>query len=188
MLQGEKIDPKEIDAMLRNLRELSDDRVYKNADELARLQAQVTDSAKRLDTTCGAGRRHRRAAPALGLRRSREVPQERRAILPVAVEGSRRGQGTGDREAASEEAVADRDGHESCAVITAGLVALTLAAGVSAQDYFQFQRRFRQAPKFATDDSFDGSFTFCRLFIPASAAGMAARGGGPTIRTPTPTS
>ncbi len=49
-------------------------------------------------------------------------------------------------------------------VITAGLVALTLAAGVSAQDYFQFQRRFRQAPKFATDDSFDGSFNFCRLF------------------------
>jgi Domain of unknown function (DUF4159) len=49
-------------------------------------------------------------------------------------------------------------------VITAGLVALTLAAGVPAQDYFQFQRRFRQAPKFATDDSFDGTFTFCRLF------------------------
>ena len=41
-------------------------------------------------------------------------------------------------------------------VITAGLVALTLAAGVSAQDYFQFQRRFQRAPKFATADSFDG--------------------------------
>jgi hypothetical protein len=49
-------------------------------------------------------------------------------------------------------------------LITAGLVALTLAAGVSAQDYFQFQRRFRQAPKFATADNFDGSFNFCRLF------------------------
>jgi hypothetical protein len=46
-------------------------------------------------------------------------------------------------------------------VITAGLVALTLAAGVSAQDYFQFQRRFqRVAPKFATSRSFDGSFNF----------------------------
>jgi hypothetical protein len=49
-------------------------------------------------------------------------------------------------------------------VITAGLVALTLAVGVSAQDYFQFQRRFRQPPTFATSDSFDGSFNFCRLF------------------------
>jgi molecular chaperone DnaK (HSP70) len=49
MLQGEKIDPKEIDAMLRNLRQLADDRVYKDANELARLQAQVTDSAKRLE-------------------------------------------------------------------------------------------------------------------------------------------
>ena len=35
--------------MLRNLRQLTDDRRYKDADELARLQAQVTDSAKRLE-------------------------------------------------------------------------------------------------------------------------------------------
>ena len=49
-------------------------------------------------------------------------------------------------------------------VITAGLVALTLAGGVSAQDYFQFQRRFQRPPKFATDESFDGSFNFCRLY------------------------
>jgi hypothetical protein len=49
MLQGEKIDPKEIDAMLRNLRQLDDDRVYQDVEELARLQQQVTDSAKRLE-------------------------------------------------------------------------------------------------------------------------------------------
>jgi hypothetical protein len=49
MLQGEKIDPKEIDAMLRNLRQLNDERVYKDVEELARLQAQVTDSAKRVE-------------------------------------------------------------------------------------------------------------------------------------------
>jgi hypothetical protein len=49
MLQGEKIDPKEIDALLRNLRQLSDDRLYKDVEELARLQAQVTDSAKRIE-------------------------------------------------------------------------------------------------------------------------------------------
>ncbi len=49
LLQSEKIDPKEIDALLRNLRQLSDDRVYKDVEELARLQAQVTDSAKRCE-------------------------------------------------------------------------------------------------------------------------------------------
>jgi hypothetical protein len=49
LLQGEKIDPKEIDALLRNLRQLTDDRVYKDVEELARLQAQVTDSAKRVE-------------------------------------------------------------------------------------------------------------------------------------------
>ncbi len=49
LLQNEKIDPKEIDALLRNLRQLADDRVYKDVEELARLQAQVTDSAKRIE-------------------------------------------------------------------------------------------------------------------------------------------
>jgi hypothetical protein len=49
-------------------------------------------------------------------------------------------------------------------VIAAGLVAVTLAAGVSAQDYFRFQRGFQRAPKFPTADTFDGTFNFCRLF------------------------
>ena len=49
-------------------------------------------------------------------------------------------------------------------VITAGLVALTLAGSVFAQDYFQFQRRFQRSAKFATAESFDGAFNFCRLF------------------------
>jgi DNA anti-recombination protein RmuC len=49
LLTNEKVDPKEIDALLRNLRQLSDDRVYKDVEELARLQAQVTDSAKRIE-------------------------------------------------------------------------------------------------------------------------------------------
>jgi Domain of unknown function (DUF4159) len=59
-------------------------------------------------------------------------------------------------------------------VITAGLVALTLAGGVSAQDYFQFQRRGQRAPTFATEASFDGSFHFCRLFYTS----VRREGGG----------
>jgi hypothetical protein len=49
LMQSEKIDPREIDAMLRNLRQLNDDRLYKDVEELARLQSQVTDSAKRIE-------------------------------------------------------------------------------------------------------------------------------------------
>jgi hypothetical protein len=49
LLQNEKIDPKEIDAMLRNLRQLADTQAYKDVDEIARLQSQVTDSAKRVE-------------------------------------------------------------------------------------------------------------------------------------------
>ena len=43
------------------------------------------------------------------------------------------------------------------------VLALTLAAAVSAQDYFSFMRGPRRA-RFSTPDSFDGSFNFCRLY------------------------
>ena len=49
LLQSEKVDPKEIDAMLRNLRQLADAQIYKDVEEIARLQSQVTDSAKRVE-------------------------------------------------------------------------------------------------------------------------------------------
>ena len=116
MLQGEKIDPKEIDAMLRNLRQLNDDRVYKDVEELARLQAQVTDSAKRLEYDLRRKVEGTDApAAALGLRRSaREVPQERRAVLPVAVEGAGRCQGAGRRQAAGRRSSSGHPRMDSC--------------------------------------------------------------------------
>jgi hypothetical protein len=43
------------------------------------------------------------------------------------------------------------------------LGALTVAAAVSAQDYFQWSRGPRMV-RFASDASFDGTFNFCRLF------------------------
>jgi len=51
--------------------------------------------------------------------------------------------------------------------LTAALVVLTLAVGVAAaQDYLQWQRGFQRSavPRFPTAGSFDGSFTFCRLY------------------------
>jgi hypothetical protein len=47
--------------------------------------------------------------------------------------------------------------------LLAVVVALTAAAAVSAQDYFQWSRGARVI-RFATPESFDGSFNFCRLF------------------------
>jgi len=49
--------------------------------------------------------------------------------------------------------------------IIGGLVALALAATVSAQDFFPFSRGPRRAARFATADSFDGTFNFCRLYF-----------------------
>jgi hypothetical protein len=51
--------------------------------------------------------------------------------------------------------------------VTACLVVLLLAAtAVAAQDYLQWQRGFQRSavPRFPTANSFDGSFSFCRLF------------------------
>ena len=74
--------------MLRNLRQLDDDRVYQDGGELARLQSQVADALKRFEYDLR--RKVEGKAPtdaALGHRRSAgAVPQARRAVLPVAVE------------------------------------------------------------------------------------------------------
>jgi hypothetical protein len=48
--------------------------------------------------------------------------------------------------------------------VLAAAVVLLLTAAVSAQDYFGWQRGPRRTPRFANAESFDGSFTFCRLY------------------------
>jgi len=49
MLQGQRMDPKDLDAILRNLRQMDDDRVYQDPQELLRLQAQVNEGLKRFE-------------------------------------------------------------------------------------------------------------------------------------------
>src|SRR5262249_24071044 len=48
-LQGQKIDAKELDEILKGLRMLDDDRAYKDAAELQRLQAAVAEGLKRFE-------------------------------------------------------------------------------------------------------------------------------------------
>ena len=49
MLQGQGIDPRVLDEVLRNLRALDDDRVYQDAATLERLQTAVADGMKRFE-------------------------------------------------------------------------------------------------------------------------------------------
>jgi Domain of unknown function (DUF4175) len=48
-LQGQRMDSRDLDEVLRGLRRLDDDRVYQDASELTRLQSQVADSMKRFE-------------------------------------------------------------------------------------------------------------------------------------------
>jgi hypothetical protein len=49
LVQGQKIDPRELDEILKGLRALDDDRVYQNVAELERLQTFVTEGLKRFE-------------------------------------------------------------------------------------------------------------------------------------------
>jgi hypothetical protein len=48
-LTAENVDPKDLDEILRRLRQLDDDRIYRDASELQRLQTFVTDGMKRFE-------------------------------------------------------------------------------------------------------------------------------------------
>ena len=73
------IDPKEIDAILRNLRALDDDRVYQDVAELARLQTEVTEGLKRFEY--GLRRKVGDEADRALVSGSDEVPQEFRKLV-----------------------------------------------------------------------------------------------------------
>jgi hypothetical protein len=49
LVQGQKIDPKELDEILKGLKALDDDRIYQNVSELERLQTFVTEGLKRFE-------------------------------------------------------------------------------------------------------------------------------------------
>ena len=49
MLREQGVDPKELDEIMRRMRELDSERVYKDVDELARLQTFVAEGIKRFE-------------------------------------------------------------------------------------------------------------------------------------------
>jgi len=64
--------------VLRALRQLQDDRVYQNVNELARLQAYVTEQVKRIEFTL---RREVDQQNSVVLSGSDEVPEQFRALV-----------------------------------------------------------------------------------------------------------
>lgn len=77
--QGQKLDTRQLDEILRGLRALQDDRVYQDVEELARLQAAVSEGMKRFEFAL-----RRRAETANGqpvLSGSDEVPERFRKLV-----------------------------------------------------------------------------------------------------------
>jgi hypothetical protein len=79
VLRGENIDPRELDEIVNALRQLQDERVYQNVEELARLQAFVADSLKRFEF--GLRRQLDANTGAIVLSGSDEVPESFRKLV-----------------------------------------------------------------------------------------------------------
>jgi hypothetical protein len=79
MLRGENIDPRELDEIVRALRQLEDERTYQNVQELARLQSFVAESLKRFEF--GLRRKVDADKNAMALTGSDEVPEEFRKLV-----------------------------------------------------------------------------------------------------------
>jgi hypothetical protein len=79
LLRQGNLDPNELDAILRALREMDDDRVYQDVTELQRLQTLVTDGLKRFEY--GLRRRAEGVSNDVVLSGSEEVPEEFRKLV-----------------------------------------------------------------------------------------------------------
>jgi hypothetical protein len=79
MLQGQPVDARELENILRGLRALDDDRVYQDVAELQRLQSQVAEGLKRFEFNL------RRRAELKGnevfLSGAEDVPEEFRKLV-----------------------------------------------------------------------------------------------------------
>jgi hypothetical protein len=79
LVQGQRMDARQLDEVLRGLRALQDDRVYQNVDELQKLQSAVTENMKRFEF--GLRRRAEGANAQPVLSGSDEVPEQFRKMV-----------------------------------------------------------------------------------------------------------
>jgi hypothetical protein len=79
LVQGQRLDARQLDEVLRGLRALQDDRVYQNAEELQRLQASVTENMKRFEFALRRRAEGANAQPVLS--GADEVPEQFRKMV-----------------------------------------------------------------------------------------------------------
>jgi len=79
LLQSERVDTRQLDEVLRGLRSLQDEGVYKDAAELLRLQSAVTENMKRFEF--GLRRRAEAAGAQPVLSGTDEVPEQFRKLV-----------------------------------------------------------------------------------------------------------
>ena len=77
--QGQRLDARQLDEVLRNLRALQDDRVYQNVEELQRLQAAATENMKRFEFSLRRRAEGANAQPVLS--GADEVPEQFRKMV-----------------------------------------------------------------------------------------------------------
>ena len=79
LVQGQKIDGRQLEEVLRGLRALQDDRVYQNAEALQKLQSEVTENMKRFEFGLRRRAEGGNAQPVLS--GSDEVPEQFRKLV-----------------------------------------------------------------------------------------------------------
>jgi hypothetical protein len=79
LVQGQRLDARQLDDVLRGLRALQDDRVYQNAEELQKLQSAVTENMKRFEFALRRRAEGASAQPVLS--GSDEVPEQFRKMV-----------------------------------------------------------------------------------------------------------
>ena len=77
--QGQRLDTRQLDEVLRGLRALQDDRIYQDVEELQRLQSAVSENMKRFEF--GLRRRAEGTAAQPVLSGSDEVPEQFRKMV-----------------------------------------------------------------------------------------------------------
>ena len=103
MVQGQGVDPKLLDEVLRNLKALDDDRVYQDAATLERLQSSVAEGMKRFEFSL------RRQAETKGsevfLSGADDVPEQYRKLVDQYYKSLSQGSASADRKAADPKTV-----------------------------------------------------------------------------------
>ena len=170
MLREQNVDPKELDEILRRLRELDSERVYQDVEELraaADLRVRRHEALRVRAAPQGRRRSRSRARHRLG-RSAAGVQGAGRGVLPLAVEGPKQQQNDGQRMTRRRRR---RRG-------AAGRVAAPRRSAAWGGGYGRWGGEAGVPPRFPTDADFDGGVPVLPVDVPPGARPAARPGLG----------